>query len=282
MLWTSRSCFLFLLVAVLLHCVPVITAEDPTLYIVGPNDVLAITVYDQPQLSGKYMVQADGSFTFPLLGRVTIGGLNMQQIEDHLRERLVRGYLKNPQIGVAVDQYRSQQVFVMGEVRQPGSLQFTGAMTVLEALARVGSTTDHAALEAVIIRPSAGAPTPAAADLEKLEHLKNSEVVRIDLQSLQTGALAQNTMLHGGDTVFVPRAASVFVSGHVNSSGEYPIRKGMTVRQVLALAGGVTDRGSTGRIQIIRKVDGQERTIGVSLQDLVQPADTVVVRERLF
>ena len=59
---------------------------------------------------------------------------------------------------------------------------------------------------------------------------------------------------------------SVFVSGQVTTAGEYPIRKGMTVRQVLALAGGVTDRGSTGRIQIIRQIDGQDRTISASFR----------------
>jgi polysaccharide export outer membrane protein len=276
-----RWCLLLLLL-VRIHLVPVGAAEEPALYIVGPNDVLAITIYDQPQLSRSYMVQADGTLTFPLLGRVKVGGLSTPAIETDLRERLSKGFLKNPQVGVVVDQYRSQQIFVMGEVRQPGSLQFTGAMTVIEALARVGSTTERAGLEAVIVRPPAGAPPPDAAAVERAQQSNDSDMIRIDLQSLQKGALSQNAMLRGGDTIFVPRAALVFVSGHVNSPGEYTIRKGMTVRQVLALAGGVTDRGSTGRIQIIRKIDGQDRTIGASLQDLVQPGDTIVVRERFF
>jgi polysaccharide export outer membrane protein len=68
----------------------------------------------------------------------------------------------------------------------------------------------------------------------------------------------------------------------VTTAGEYTIRPGMTVRQVLALAGGVTERGSTGRIQVIRKVDGRERTTSVDLSDVVQPNDTIVVRERFF
>jgi polysaccharide biosynthesis/export protein len=253
-------------------------------YIVGPNDVLGITVYDQPQLSRSYIVQADGSLTFPLVGRVKVVGMSAPTIENELRERLSQGFLKNPQVGVIVEQYRSQQVFVIGEVRQPGSLQFTGAMTVLEALARAGSTTDRASNEALIVRPPAGAAPPDAAAIVRAQQPNTSgaEVIQIDLQGLQSGALSQNFTLHGGDTIFVPRVPSVFVSGHVNTAGEYPIRKGMTVRQVLALAGGVTDRGSTGRIQIIRKIDGQERTIGANLQDLVQPNDTIIVRERFF
>jgi polysaccharide export outer membrane protein len=260
----------------------VTAVDEPALYIVGPNDVLGITVYDQPQLSRTYTVQADGTLTFPLIGRVSVGGLSAPAIENELRDRLSRGYLKNPQVTVSIDQYRSQQVFVMGEVRQPGTLQFTGSMTVLEALARAGSITERAGNEALIVHRPVGAPLPDAAAVEQAQRSNDPDVVRVDLPSLQTGALPQNAVLHGGDTVFVPKADSVFVTGHVASAGEYTIRKGMTVRQVLALAGGVTDRGSTGRIQIIRKVEGEERTVGVNLQDLVQPNDTIVVRERFF
>lgn len=266
---------------------PLLGADEPSLYIVGPNDTLAITVFDQPQLSGKFMVQADGTFAFPLLGRVKVGGLSVQVIESDVRDRLTRGYLKNPQVSVTVDQYRSQQIFVMGEVRQSGSLQFTGSMTLIEALARAGSTTEQAGLDAVIIRQPAGAPPadaslPDATVLQRAQDSKDSNLIRIDLQGLQSGALSQNVTLRAGDTIFVPRAERVIVSGHVSSPGEKVIRRGMTVRQVLALAGGATDRGSTGRIQIVRKVGAQERTIDASLQDVVQPGDTIVVRERFF
>jgi polysaccharide export outer membrane protein len=257
-------------------------AMESAEYIVGPNDVLAITVVDQPQLTGKYIVRADGTFTFPLLGRLQAGGLSLQAVETDLRDRLAKGYVKDPQVGVSMDQYRSQQIFVMGEVRQPGSQQFTGPLTVIEALARAGSTTERAGMEALIVRPPSGAPPPDAAAIERAQNSKNADVIRINLQNLQAGALSQNVTLQSGDTIFVPRAESVFVSGQVRSAGEYVIRRGMTVRQVLALAGGVTDRGSTRRIQIIRQVDGEETTISVSLQDTVLPGDTVVVRERFF
>ncbi len=140
-----------------------VVAEEPALYIVGPNDTLAITVYDQPQLTGKYTVQADGSFAFPLLGRVKVGGLSVQAIENDVRERLARGYLKKPDVSVTVDQFRSQQIFVMGEVRSPGTLEFKGNMTVVEALARAGSTTDHAGFDVVIVRSSSDALPPELA-----------------------------------------------------------------------------------------------------------------------
>lgn len=273
---------LLFLTAVQAAPLPPVAADDPRLYIVGPNDVLTIGVYNQPQLSGKYEVEADGTFTFPLIGRVTVGGLSLRAIESEVRGRLARGYLKDPQVSVAIDQYRSQQIFVMGEVQRPGGLQFTGAMTLIEALARAGSTSDRAGLEAVIVRPRNGRVLPDAAAAQRAEESPDSDVIRVNLQSLQSGALSQNIALRAGDTIFVPRAETVFVTGQVHSSGEYVIRRGMTVRQVLALAGGVTDRGSTRRIQIIRQADGVETAIAASLQDPVRAGDTILVRERLF
>ena len=253
---------------------------DPRLYVVGPNDVLAITVYNQPQLSGKFVVEADGTFAYPLLGRVAAGGLSIRAVEDKVRQGLADGFLKDPQITATVDQYRSQQIFVMGEVKQPGPLQFTGSMTLIEALARAGSVTERAGTEAVIVHSNAGGasvPAPIANT-----NTGGGDAIRIDLQKLQSGALVQNLTLRPGDTIFVPRAQTVFVSGNVRMPGEYVIRAGMTVRQALALAGGVTDRGSTRRVQIIRLVDGKETTLSGDLQKTVEAGDTIVVNERFF
>jgi polysaccharide export outer membrane protein len=256
------------------------TDNDPALYIVGPNDVLNVTVYNQPQMSGKFTVEADGTLSFALLGRLAVAGLSVRAVEEEIHRRLAAGYVKNPRVSVTVEQYLSHQIFVMGEVRQPGSLKFTGSMTLLEALARAGSTTERAGPEAVIIRSRAPASeTPA---LPQSPDSSNAETIRVSLHTLQTGALSQNVALRAGDTVFVPRAQTVFVSGQVKTAGEYVIRSGMTVRQALILAGGVTERGSTRRIQIIRQIDGKEVTIDADLQKPVQAGDTIVVRDRLF
>jgi len=255
-------------------------------YIVGPNDVLNIAVFEQPSLTSKYIIQSDGSFTFPLIGRVKASGLTIQAIENEVRDRLVKGaFIRQPQVTVSVDQYRSQQIFVMGEVKQPGILQFTGSMTIIEALARSGSVTEHAGMEALVLRSTSGGQTTQAPDPAALARAQTSKdadnIVHVNLQNLQ-GNLSQNVELRGGDTIFVPKAESVFVSGQVQRVGEYVYRKGMTVRQVLTLAGGVTERGSTRRIQIIRSENGADTTIAATLQDAVRPGDTVIVRESFF
>jgi len=275
---------LILLLLTALQAAPA-AASDPALYIVGPNDVLTITVFNQPQLSGKFAVESDGTLAFPLLGRVAVGGLSIRAVEDQMRGRLAAGYVKDPHVSVTMEEYRSQQIFVMGEVRQPGSLKFTGSMTLIEALARAGSTTERAGPEAVIVRPRTGGSdtAPQRSDTTpQTGDTSNVESIRVNLRSLQTGTLSQNVALRPGDTIFVPRAETVFVVGHVRTAGEFALRSGMTVRQVLALAGGMTEHGSTRRIQIVRQVDGKEVTIDVNLQTSVRPDDTIVVRERLF
>src|SRR5688500_7552158 len=113
---------------------------QPTNYVIGAHDVLTIAVFDQEDLGGKYPVDADGTFTFPLIGRVKAGGLTLRQLETELRRMLMDGFFKNPQISVAVEQYRSQRIFIVGEVRNPGTYPLTGEMSLIEAISRAGST----------------------------------------------------------------------------------------------------------------------------------------------
>ena len=100
-------------------------------YQIGPQDVLTIQVFDQADLGGKYTVETDGTFSFPLIGRVRAGGMSLRALEGELKTKLADGYFRNPQVTVAIEQYRSQRVFVMGEVRAPGPVPLTGGMTLI-------------------------------------------------------------------------------------------------------------------------------------------------------
>src|ERR1700689_983611 len=106
----------------------VLAAQDATKapvvtdYVVGPQDVLTITSYDQADLSGKFAIEADGTFTYPMIGRVKAGGLTLRALEGAIKKQMQDGgYFKNPQITVSVDTYKSQRVFIVGEVRTPGT-----------------------------------------------------------------------------------------------------------------------------------------------------------------
>jgi polysaccharide export outer membrane protein len=232
-------------------------------YIVGPNDVVSITFFNDTELSGKFPVQADGSITFKHIGRVVVGGQAVQAVEKEMTEKLGRLY-KNPQVAVSVDQFRSQQVFVWGAVRQPGALQFQGQMTLIEALSKVGDITDKAGDEVLVARA-------------------NSEPFRVSLQQLRAQPQVHNIQLRSDDTISVAEAERLYVSGFVARPGEYVYRPGMTVRQAIALAGGVTEKGSERRIEIHRtNPDGTDQKLKADLQDLVQPKDTIKVNQKFL
>src|SRR3954454_24735784 len=165
-------------------------------YVVGPQDVLTITSYDQADLSGKFTIEADGTFTFPLIGRFKAGGLTLRQVEDGLKKRLKdEGYFRNPQVTVAVETYKSQRVFIVGEVRTPGTYPLSGNMNLVEALARAGSTLPTASAEAVIVHASDSATGPTLPTSQDADN-----IVRVDLHDLQQGVFSQNTVLRDGDT----------------------------------------------------------------------------------
>lgn len=253
------------------------TAGAQTDYIIGAQDVITITVFGEAELSGRFTVDQDGSFTYPQLGRLTAGGLSLRALELELRKQLADGYLKNPQVAVGIETYRSQRILIMGEVRSPGEYQLNGEMTLLAALARAGSLSPSAGREVMVVRPpkrlAAGTPPPET---------QEPEVIRIDLGELQAGNLALNVALQDGDTINVPKALSVFVTGQVKSPGGYGVERNTTVLQVLSLAGGVTDRGASGRVKILRMVNGKQTEIKAKLTDFVEPGDTIVVPERFF
>jgi polysaccharide export outer membrane protein len=245
-----------------------------TSYVLGPQDVVNISVLGEEELSRKYTIEQDGTFTFPLIGRVTARGLTLRALEQEIRSKLAANYLKNPQVSVAVDAYQSQKVMVWGEVNQPNEYQLTGDMTLLSALAKAGSVTPNAGREAVIVR--AARATGAGGTQEP-------EIIRVDLTDLQAGNMALNIPLRDGDTINIPKAQSAFVSGYVKNPGAYAVSEGMTVLQVLSLAGGLTERGSDRRINVTRTVDGNKKELkGVKLTSLVQPGDTIVVGQRIF
>ncbi len=251
--------------------------QDESDYTIGPRDVLQINLFNQPELSGPYTVETDGTLSFPLIGRIVAGRQTVRAFEQALRERLAAGYFRNPRVSVTIAEYRSRRVFLVGEVRQPGAYPLTGVMSVIELLALAGGTTPLASGEAVVVRdgPEAAGPArPADGD--------GAERVRVDLEALEDGDLSQNLTLRHGDTVFVPRTEVVYVFGEVRNPGQYPIRNDTTILQALSLAGGGTEFAALNRVRVVRTVGGEQFEFRVQLGDLVQPDDIIRVPERFF
>jgi polysaccharide export outer membrane protein len=256
------------------------TPATSTEYVVGPQDRLSITVVDEPTLTKLMTVSADGSFDYPYIGLVKAGGLTVRAIQLDITNRLKEKYLRNPQVSIEVETYRSQVVYVWGQVKNPGAVTLKGSINLTEALALAGSPTPDAGSYIEINRrprdtvASPDTPTATGGAKPAPEHIS-----MVDLQS----GRAQNVMLADGDTIFVPKAETFFVTGYVKNGGPFLHQVGMTVSKAISMAGGITEKGSRSRIRITRVVDGKQVVIrDVKIDDPVMPGDSVEVLSRLF
>ncbi len=249
--------------------------DQPSRYTLGPQDQLKITVFDEPDLTNVYRVDSDGFITFPMLGRVSASGVTPAELQDRIHSLLSSGYIRNPQVRVEVEGYKSQSVIVGGEVRAPGKIPMTGTMSLIEALAAAGSPTASASSELTVSRQKRtgeGAVDP-----------NEVEIIRVNLKDIQLGRAGRDIQLQDGDIINVPKAQTLYVTGPVRNPGSIVFEPGMTVQQAIALAGGLTERGSDRRIKADRMAeDGKIVEIGLRLEDKVQPNDTIKIANKIF
>lgn len=111
-------------------------------YRVDSGDRLRITVFDQRDLSNTYSIDQAGYVAFPLIGQVAARGRTIQELEGQIAGQLQKGYLRNPDVSIEVDRYRS--IFVMGEVGQPGQYTYVPGMTIQNAIALAGGYSPRA------------------------------------------------------------------------------------------------------------------------------------------
>lgn len=253
-------------------------------YLIGPSDRLGIKVFDEPTLSGEYNVDTDGTITFPFVGRVSVGGKTIKDIEAQLTTALRADYVRRAQVSIDITQYRSRAIFVLGEVRNPGKYNIQGQVTLLEVIAKAGSLTPTAGPILTVQRYRDGLVAAATAAQEPAlpGDPRGAELLRISYDDLKEGRLKANILLQDGDTIIVPVADRFYVSGFVKTPGMFVLTKDLTVQQAIALAGGLTERGSTRGLKIMRKVNGKDVEVSVGMQELVRPNDTILVRQRFI
>jgi polysaccharide export outer membrane protein len=240
---------------------------------IAPKDVLKITVYavgtKEDALSGDgFLVDSDGTFMFPNLGRVKAGGLTTRELEGSLTKELGDKLLRGPQVSVEIASTTSKKIRVGGEVRSPALYELAGAVTLYDAIIRAGSLTDEAEDTAIVHRAATdGGP---------------EEVNTIDLYELLNGtSMDNNVALQDGDIVIVPKAEPVFVRGEVRSPGPIHARRNLTVTQALTMAGGQTDRASKN-VRILRTGEKKPFTVANPDKEYVKPGDTITVPARMF
>lgn len=248
-------------------------------YVVGPQDRLAITVFDEPSLTKTVTVDGTGEFDFPYIGKVKAAGLSVRAIEADLKKRLgpPTGVLVAPQVSIEVETYRSQVVYVNGQVHNPGAVPLKGNMTIMDILAAAGSVTAEAGAFVEVYHRGPG-QTTGPVDAAKAA----APARRVTMEQLRNGD-AQSIVLADGDTINVPKAQTFIVNGYVRNPGTFIIDGEITVQKALAMAGGVTERGAANRTRITRFVNGKLIEIKkLKMSDLVQPNDTLNVPQRFF
>jgi polysaccharide export outer membrane protein len=258
---------------------------DPTHgAIIAPRDALTVTTLNNPAFTVKAIVDGDGTFDFGYLGRVKAAGLTARQLESDLKKRLDPDWVKSPQVTVELVQSASKRVLVGGRVRNPSSYPFAGRITVLDALLDAGSIADDAGERAFIIRANSDGGVPSA------DQMSDAAKVYVDLHALlDAGDLSQNYTLNDGDYLFVEKAQPFTITGEVKNAGMYPVRHGLTVQQAVALAGGLTDKGKSGGIKILRPTSDPKKPLEIEVKNdkdyrtqPVRPGDTIIVPSKIL
>jgi polysaccharide export outer membrane protein len=227
--------------------------------LLGPGDVVKISVYNNPDLTTETRVSASGFITFPLVGQVAVSGLPTAAAEKKLAQLLVSGgFVKNPQVNMIVTVLQSQQVSVLGQVGRPGRYPLDGSRSVLDVLALAGGV-------------SADGGDTVTKDVIDVAELVRTSNMKSDLD------------LSGNDVVYVERAPRFYIYGEVQRPGMFRIERSMTVLQALASGGGLTPRGTERGLRIKRRdAEGKLQILEAKYDDLVQNDDVLYVRESLF
>lgn len=237
--------------------------------LLGPGDVVKLSVYGSPDLSLETRVSESGNITFPLLGQVAVGGLSVAAAEKKIGDMLEKGgYLKKAQVNMLVTTLASQQVSVLGYVNRPGRYAVEGRRKVLDLLAMAGGIHGDGGDIINLVRTRDGNTTRETIDV-------------VDM--VRKGELNKDYEVAGGDIIYVERAPRAYVTGEVQRPGPFRLERGMTVQQAVSAGGGLSMRGSNNGMKVTRKdASGNPVTIDVKAHDPVQVDDVIVVRESWF
>jgi polysaccharide biosynthesis/export protein len=236
-------------------------------YLIGPEDVLTIDVFDVPELS-KFDVQVgnDGTITVPLIGAVKAAGLTQALLRDTLAEEWGRKYLNHPQVTLYLKEFKSRPVYVVGSVAKPGVYYMTGRRTLVEVLAMAGGLAGGGAgagKELFVERPSGFADLPQEDGITQIAPDKVSVQLKKLLYSEDS---ALNIELKPFDTISVSRPGIVYLAGAFNRPGGYVLtdKDTITVLEAVAMAGGIGGNARTSEAKIIRR-SSESATSGTTI-----------------
>jgi polysaccharide export outer membrane protein len=229
----------------------------------GVDDLIAVSVYDAPELTRTLRVEEDGTIHLPLLkDGVQASGLFARQLEASIAEALKsEQILVDPFVKVTVVEYHSRPISVMGAVHKPVTFQSVGKVTLLDALARAEGLTSDAGTDVLITRGGAA------------EGGQVKMVERISVKKLMKDAdPSLNYELHGGEEIRVPEAGKIFVVGNVKKPGAFAVRDASdnSVLRMVALSEGLLPFTAKEAYIYRRDEKGGKQEITVALDKIMQ------------
>jgi len=238
-------------------------------YKVAEGDVIRIEVYDNADLNTIVRVSEKGTIVIPLLGKVNIKNHSTNQISEKISRLLADGYLVNPQVNVFINDYRGQQVQILGQVRNPGTFELQGSTTFLELISKAGGLTENASDQAIIKRTNGQ------------HNKKQPTIITIDLKTLmEKGETAQNINIIDGDNISIGKVGQYYVTGEVRNPSSFRYDKGdfPNVIKAITLAKGFTENANQDGIIIYRKDKDKKITLKtVKFDTNIQANDVILV-----
>lgn len=223
---------------------------------IGPGDLLQITVFDVPELAQTVRIDDKGDGVINVLGRIHLAGMTPAHAQTLLADQLRdQKLIVEPRVTLLIQEYGTQGVSVLGEVRRPAVYPVLGSRNLLDVIA------------------AAGGLTPLAAHQATIRHRGVNEAsVTANLSNDPSQLLATNIELRPGDTIIIPRAGIVYVIGDVGRSGGFIMQNNgrITLLQAIALAAGVNRTAAASRTRIIRRTPTGFQEMQVNLKHLLQ------------
>lgn len=224
-------------------------------YRLSPGDEVSIVVFGEDDLSISDRLDNNGVLNYPLLGALRAAGKTAAELEKQITSNLTGKYLVNPDVRVSILEYR--QVFINGEINNPGGYAYRPGLTLDKAIALAGGFTQEASRERVTL-------------------------TRVVNGTSQQYSMRLSDVVLPGDIINVAEYLQVFVNGEVNSPGNFRYQPGLTVEKTIALAGGFTGRASKKRVRVSREIEGRQTEGKIRLRDPVYPGDIILVPEGFF
>jgi polysaccharide export outer membrane protein len=219
----------------------------------GAGDLLDISVFASSELTTRVRVPSDGDISFPLLGKLHVSGMMPGEVQDLIREQLMkRDFVKDPQVSVFVLEYAAQAVYVLGEVTRPGAYPVMGSHQLSDFISVAGGFTLRAGKTITVTRQ---------------EHAEAPDVIQFSRAPNVSGV---NPQVNAGDTIYVGQAGLVYVVGDVTRPGGFVLDSDqkLTVMKVMALAEGTKPTASMKGAMLVRVTTRGREEIPIDLRKI--------------